>query len=92
MDFELLVRAIEGGGCSNVSCLALIREIRKLIVTHEIVKVTYTYRETNLSVDVLVNIMCFDKSFHVFSEAPTILTDPLNSDKTSVVTSLEMHG
>lgn len=53
MDSLLVVKVIEEDKTSRVDCLALIREILRLIEDHEIVQVVHAFRETNMCANVL---------------------------------------
>lgn len=89
MDFELVVRAMEGEDYCNADCLALIREFKKLIADHNLITVTHIYREANLCDDALANMECITKESCVFSEVPVTLTGLVEGDTSTVIASLE---
>lgn len=68
MDSENVVTTIDGGVCSNDSCLSLIKEIKQQMEGHEFVQVVHTFRETNLCVDTFATMRCFNKSSQNFRD------------------------
>lgn len=67
VDSELAVRAIWRESSSNPSCLALIREIKKLIKEYDIVIISHIFKEVNNFADVLAKMGYMDKEVRFLS-------------------------
>lgn len=72
--------------------MALIRDIKKLIVEHDSVLAKHIFGEVNLCVDALANMGCIIDDLCVFSKASGDIFDLVKANKLSALGFLEAAG
>lgn len=80
IDSLLVVNAIEECKISNMECVALLRDIQRLIKEHDIVIVSHTYMDTNRCANALANIGYLGNHFRIYDEAHVNLRSILDKD------------
>lgn len=72
MDFEVVVRSINGGNRGSSNGWSLVSRTRKLLDSSWLVQVSHVYREANRGADVLANLGCRRGNQLVIYEYPPV--------------------
>lgn len=72
--------------------MALIRDIKKLIMEHDSVLTKHIFEEANLCIDALANMGCIIDDLCVFSKASGDIFGLVKANKLSALASLEAAG